>query len=445
MQASSLQLQSGEKVSAEPRQAGRIDGLDALRAVSAILVVLLHASIPYMLAPFPGLAWPVHDAHPSGWVDAVGWWVDSFVMPVFLLMAGFSAAELLRRRGLDRFLKHRSRRILGPLALGMAVLLPIELYLWLLAWVGQGEIQAVKLRSLKIDSPHGDHLWGLSHLWFLEYLFLYSLAAWCFARLFQRTVREDDASLGQPANRIALHHPIRDNSHGSTRSLSDGSVLFAISILGGLICGGFMCWHPRVLIGFSHGWFPHPANFLCFGLVFAAGWWLAGRHRNGHDVAVGCELQAAVGLILFIAALPGVREFAALRDTDARIDWSTAMLFGLAGWLSAVGWWGMFLKHFNRRPAAWVRYLAEASFWLYLVHHPVVALLQVNLSFVSWPSGLKFVIVSLSAIALSLIMYETLVRHTRLGVLLNGRRPSTKAIPPSTDTTPIAEPSRRAA
>ena len=38
-------------------------GLDWIRGLGAVAVVVLHAGIPYLTAPMPGLAWPIR--HPA--------------------------------------------------------------------------------------------------------------------------------------------------------------------------------------------------------------------------------------------------------------------------------------------------------------------------------------------------------------------------------------------
>ena len=68
------------------------------------------------------------------------------------------------------------------------------------------------------------------------------------------------------------------------------------------------------------------------------------------------------------------------------------------------------------------RYLADASYWVYLVHLPLVMAGQVLVLAAPWPWFVKLGAVVASVTAISLLSYELLVRHTFLGRLLNGRR-----------------------
>ncbi|MFO1092008.1 MAG: acyltransferase family protein [Planctomycetaceae bacterium] len=112
-------------------------------------------------------------------------------MPVFFLMGGFLAAQLFARLGPAEFLKHRARRLLVPFAFACVVILPLDLYAWLLGWVVEGRIPLQKLRSLKLGSRA--RLWGVAHLWFLEYLFVFCAGAvivqWGWNRWNVRSIR----------------------------------------------------------------------------------------------------------------------------------------------------------------------------------------------------------------------------------------------------------------
>jgi peptidoglycan/LPS O-acetylase OafA/YrhL len=246
---------------------GRLYGLDWLRAVAALAVVALHAGIAYTVQPFPGLAWPVHDPQPSVVVDALTWWIDAWIMPLFFIISGFLAAQLFVRLGPAEFLRHRTRRLVGPLAFACVVILPLDLYVWLLGWVVEERIPLKKLRSLKLGDAGAD-LWGIAHLWYLEYLLVFCVGAWGLAWGWRRFA-EGRGRLWLPAKR--------------------SGVLPALAA-----CSAIALWcDPQLVIGFRHAWHPLPANVLYYAPCFAAGWWMQTRGT----LAAGGTRWAIVGLV----------------------------------------------------------------------------------------------------------------------------------------------------
>ncbi|MBX3439231.1 MAG: acyltransferase [Planctomycetaceae bacterium] len=381
----------------------RLDGLDWLRAGAAVLVVALHAGIAYLIARMPGLAWATHDPHGSQVVDVVTWWINGFIMPLFFVQSGFLANQLMRRNGSRAFLAHRTRRLLGPFALGCVLILPLDLYAWLLGWVADGRISLRKLQSLKIDGPLGDSLWGVSHLWFLQYLWVFCVAAWIAA-----FVREKfKLQLAMPLPLIAL---------------------MVVSSLA-------LWWEPQILLGFRHSWWPLPANLLFYGPWFALGW-VAAAGMDSPSGEDGIRLRFLPGRLPFtrwctwrIGAAVGVyalllplihQHVRATSHEGERL--ALIGLFMLHAWLMVTGLFGASLKWFNHRPPQSVKYLAEASFWIYLFHHPVVGLTQVSLSQVPLPIEAKFSFTLLTGLVLPLLTYHAFVRNTWVGALLNGRR-----------------------
>ena len=75
-----------------------------------------------------------------------------------------------------------------------------------------------------------------------------------------------------------------------------------------------------------------------------------------------------------------------------------------------------------RRPRAFVRYVADSSYWMYLVHLPIVVWLQVAVAEWPWHWSLKLGFVSGTTILFALVTYDLLVRSTWMGWLLNGQR-----------------------
>ena len=404
--------------------APRFHGLDWLRAIAALAVVALHAGIAYTIQPFPGLAWPVHDSQPSPLVDAATWWIDSWIMPSFFMMGGLLAAQLFQRLGPIEFLRHRTRRLLVPLAFACVVILPLDLYVWLLGWVVEERIPLKKLRSLKLGET-GRDLWGVAHLWFLQYLFVFCVAAWAVHQMFAWITR---VSAQRDVGRfIALRFPL-----SALRFRLFIGLLAAVSALA-------LWWDPQIVIGFRHAWHPLPANLLYYAPCFAAGWWMM-HHRSGDRRAARTAMMGLLASpVLFAAALPLIHAHAA----SPLVGTQRVLLVGLftaCGWMTALAALRLSLNPCGSPPRVVVQ-LSQASFWLYLFHHPMVGLAQVALHGSPLSAGAKFTLAWISATALSLLTYEVGVRRTWIGRLLSGRRAS--ASPASNESAAVTAPSER--
>lgn len=95
----------------------------------------------------------------------------------------------------------------------------------------------------------------------------------------------------------------------------------------------------------------------------------------------------------------------------------------LYAWLMCCGLMGLF-RTLVPQGRAWIRYLSDASYWMYLAHLPLVAAAQMWMREWPLPAWVKFILVCGGVFALLLVSYEYLVRHTWLGRLLNGPRPA---------------------
>jgi len=69
-----------------------------------------------------------------------------------------------------------------------------------------------------------------------------------------------------------------------------------------------------------------------------------------------------------------------------------------------------------------VRYLSDASYWMYIAHLPVVMALQTWMMSFELHWIVKFAIVTFTTCAVLLLMYRYWVRSTWIGQLLNGRK-----------------------
>ena len=109
------------------------------------------------------------------------------------------------------------------------------------------------------------------------------------------------------------------------------------------------------------------------------------------------------------------------------------VFYGAAAALFSVGLVGLF-ERVLRAPQPWVRWLADSSYWIYIMHLPVVAFLTFylahldrqgrleSLTGLSWSAEGKFLVACVATGALGVVTYRYLVRYTPLGTLLNGKR-----------------------
>ena len=90
-------------------------------------------------------------------------------------------------------------------------------------------------------------------------------------------------------------------------------------------------------------------------------------------------------------------------------------------WAMSLGLIGMFSR-FCSRPSPLVSWLADASYWMYIVHPPVVMVAQMIVRPWAVPADLKFLVVMALVTPVLLLSYRYGVRSTPIGSLLNGPR-----------------------
>ncbi len=69
-----------------------------------------------------------------------------------------------------------------------------------------------------------------------------------------------------------------------------------------------------------------------------------------------------------------------------------------------------------------MRYVSDSSYWLYLVHLPLIMIVQAAVRTWELPVFIKFALVCTVTTAILLASYQLFVRYTPIGTLLNGPR-----------------------
>lgn len=371
----------------------RVHYMDNLRALAMLAGVVFHAALAY--SPLMHPIWPLADADHSVVVDALAWFLHLFRMPLFFVVAGYFAALLVARRGIGDLFRNRCRRVLLPLLLFLPLVLasmhwltadavetvahPSPVLAWLRSWIDQ----------------HGTmpSMPGWAHLWFLFYLMLFTVLVWVARTL--ELGRIGDRIMALPSAALALLLPLP---------------------LAAALAGTSVPWPaPEFLI-------PALWALAFFGLYFALGYQLFHRPEMLDRMGAFAPALAIAALAAYATLFVMTEGFIAARAASPLPHALHALLEAAAGlWMSL--WCLLAGKRWLDRKRATMRWLADASYWVYLVHLPLLFAIQYRLLDLQMHWSAKFAIATTATFALSFASYQWLVRPTPIGWLLNGKRP----------------------
>ncbi|HET7119793.1 MAG TPA: acyltransferase family protein [Solirubrobacterales bacterium] len=362
--------------------------LDAIR-VSAIL----------LLIPYHAARYVQKGNNDSRVVDAAVWFVHTWHMPLFFAISGFLAASALRRSTAALQVRARFRRLGVPLVIGMLTVVPLANFFVLGAaalWPRRGALppkRELDLANVFSFTPR--------HLWFISYLLIISLLAIGIWLAIQRAPR-----LGATITR-GFGHLI--GSWWAVPVLAAISALILITKTG-WVAGGSA----------SNSLIPAPTLFAYYSFFFVFGWLLSGQGDLVEQLKRGAWLRLAAGALIAVPAFflfydngdftgnvgtPGVlAEVGELRPYGL-------FAVGVVCWLTLFGIWGV-LARYVRKESRVLRYLADASFWIYLVHIPFLVALQSSLSTTDLATPVRWGLAVSGTLALALGTYA-LIRGTR--------------------------------
>jgi glucan biosynthesis protein C len=81
-------------------------------------------------------------------------------------------------------------------------------------------------------------------------------------------------------------------------------------------------------------------------------------------------------------------------------------------------------RDFLNKQNASLKLISDSSYWIYIIHLPVLWLLQFYLLDTDWPMLVEFLLSSFGTLVIGLISYLILVKWTPIGWLLNGKKKS---------------------
>ena len=157
--------------------------IDALRVLAFSILILYHVAMFYVA----DLGWHIKSAYQYDWVKFPMLLVNQWRMPLLFLVSGIASSFLLSKFDVIGFVKSRSLRLLIPFLVGVILVVPPQAYLQAMAngsiFTNYGDmsyldflVRYFSFQEWPVDAFDGsEYGFTWNHLWFIPYLFAYTL------------------------------------------------------------------------------------------------------------------------------------------------------------------------------------------------------------------------------------------------------------------------------
>lgn len=386
----------------------RLYHLDAVRSFALLLGIAFHTALSFM--PI-FIGWAVMDISTS---DVLPYFVlvsHSFRMALFFMIAGYFSHMTLRKRGTRPFIQSRLMRVGVPFLVAWFVLRPLLVSGWIMgaeAMRGDANIENALVNGFASLGELPQGLLIGTHLWFLYYLLIISACVVAFRFL------------------IGLHKPTKYRLTQFTDNLIQriSSPPWFLIIMAIPTAMGLCFMQNWGLDTPDKSLIPHIPTLLVYGGFFMFGWLLERKSTN-------IDAFARISFVKICLCIVSIAGTIYLEGFQGNFGHPQFQLLKAGFMLSyALMMWTLIslsiglCKKCLHKPNKLVQYISDASYWLYLVHLPIVIWLQVAFSELPYHWSVKFLSIFIITLGISLVIYDLAVRSTFIGAVLNGKRKS---------------------
>lgn len=372
-------------------------GLDWLRIGAFAILILYHVGMVFV-------PWDFHVKLPGAWWVAVPMMASNpWRLALLFVVSGYASRALLKRDPVPwRFAWHRTARLLVPLAFGIAIVVPLQPWIELttkygythgFAWFWWHDyFRFAKLGPILLPT------WN--HLWFVGYLWVYTLA---LALLL---------AIVPARGRVAIQRAFAWTMRGPALLLAPMAWMILVNFV--LFPGG------RETHALADDWVAHFSYFPAFLFGIA----LAGAPATLAALVRWWKASATIALAAY-ALVAGIE--IAWPGNTMPTPWGTIFSIARAveGWTAIAALIGFADRHWNR-DHRWRPLLTEAVFPFYIVHQSVIVLVAWWLLPAGLPAWLDFTILVAATIAGCWAFYLAGRAIGPLRPLIGLRRPASR-------------------
>ncbi|MES2018092.1 MAG: acyltransferase family protein [Pseudomonadota bacterium] len=327
----------------------RLYYLDWVRILAFMLLILYHVGMYYV-----SWDWHVKSAHASDAIEPLMMLSSPWRLGLLFMISGVASSFMLAKIGAASFMRQRSWRLLVPLLFGMLVIVPPQPYFEVIEKVAYHGSYADFMRLYV--SGYGDfcrksdclRLPTWNHLWFVAYLWVYTLLLGSLALM-------AGSRIAALSDKLAAH------------MTGWKLIVLPVALLGFvrvMLLSAFPATHDVVNDWYNHAQY---VPLFLFGAMMArqAGVWRSMDRMRW--AALGMAFASWASLIVFFS-LP---ESVTLHPDFHSFRMLMRVVYALCGWCAIVAACGFAHRHLNFDSAG-RRYLTEAVFPVYIVHQTLI-------------------------------------------------------------------------
>ena len=357
-----------------------------------LLGLFIHSSLTY--GPSDKELWHIKDVNATNiFFDIAALFIHYFRIPVFFLLGGFFGALLYHEKGSGYMLMNRTKRILIPAIISNIILWPLLILSHFYVASKTGNVNEL-MNRFHFENTISYYLIPRNsfNLWFLYYYYVITIFFWAVSRY--NTCRS------------IVFMKIKGVFFKIFQNQFSVLTLLPFPIIIILLLSQLKTIEtpPDFILDIP--------SLLFYLLFYSYGWFLYRNKNNFQILSTKAGLFVLLGLVIFIIKLLTIAY-----DNY----YLSVFLNSYITVLLAIGLMGLAYR-IQQTINPVIQYLSYSSYWIYLIHVPIVILLSGFVLDFPLNVFIKFLIVLVFTFILSTLTYHFMVRGTFIGKFLNGKK-----------------------
>jgi len=357
--------------------------LDWLRILAICVVFLYHSTRFFNIGD-----WHVKNLNTYNWLEIWNVFATRWMMPLFFIISGASLYSVVEKsRGWRKFYVDKFLRLMIPVIIASVTHAAFQVYLERLTH-GQFSGSFFSFLPLYFNGVYldtgmsGNFAFHGMHLWYLLFLFLYSLV--CY-HLF-----------------VWLKGSGRGVLNWITALLAIPGLMYILFPVPLLIMKGSI--PPDILKAGSGGW-----AFLYYIWFLISGFLIVSNERLQKNIKDQCWISLCLGMVLIAAYMYQLFNPSRLIFPGWINEWTYVLLsfFSAWCWLFAILGFGMRYLSFDR---PWLRYANESVMPFYILHQTILLVLGYYIMAWNVHDALKWALVFTLSFAVIILLCTLLIQ-----------------------------------